>query len=429
MDSYRRVNTVKVTFDKSASRPTALDVHKWVSDTLKLTVDQVEALQLVGPENAVYLKLTSQTLFEKVLRQHEGSALTTFASGVQSTVTVSPAGFDSVNVRVFNLPLELPNDKLKQALMPYGTVHSITNESWSSGYEFRVQNGIRSVKMQVNKVIPSNIIVVGKRAYVQYFGQEPTCFVCGEPNHLKQDCPKKLTKLGTVPQQRKGLAFSDLFKKPSILPTEPIVVTPEHISPVTDMLSVADTPENKTPISVIDVQKDHDMDTSTGSVLQSAPWADEDPSAVKRQKISHKQLPPTANPVELIHTMPQHSLTIPSSEVLPIASEVSVPLSQTPEPAPAPPQLQSGLVVDISNTSLTTNELASTDSVALRVHDTLDHKDAAYVQSNTKKKYTPTTTPTSRYKSYAPGMSRPTDTTKDGASVGSLTSTAPEQNL
>lgn len=210
METYRRVNTVKVSFDRSIARPTALEIHRWVTNVLHLGADQIEALQLVGPENAVYIKLITKSLYEKVLIQHQGTSQATLAGGITTNITLEPADIDTINVRIFNLPPELPNEKIRQVLCAFGTVYQVNNETWSAGYDHRVSNGVRQVKMSISKVIPSNLTVCGKKAYVTYIGQEPTCFLCNSTSHLKQDCPTKMTHLGSVPSKRRML--SDLFK-------------------------------------------------------------------------------------------------------------------------------------------------------------------------------------------------------------------------
>lgn len=213
---YPRKNTIKAAFDKSTTRPSALDIHRWAVKQLEINVDQVEALQLIGPENAVYIKLVSQSLYEKILLQHEGTHAVTLSSGIQTTVTVSEGGGELQNVRVFNVPLEVPDEKISQALNGYGKVHKIHRERWSSGYELQVNNGIRMVRIKLAKPIPSNINISGCKAYITYPGQEQTCYNCNEISHLTKNCPNKATRLGKGTPPKQVLKVSDLFKTPTI---------------------------------------------------------------------------------------------------------------------------------------------------------------------------------------------------------------------
>lgn len=418
MDIYRRVNTVKITFDKAAQRPSALDVHKYVSGTLNVTVDQLEALQLLGPENAVYVKLISQSIYEKVLRQHEGVSQITFASGVRSTVTIGPAGFDAVQVRVFNLPMELPNDKLKQALTQYGTVYNISNETWSAGYNLRVHNGIRQVKMHVTTVIPSNILVAGKRAYVTYLGQEPTCFVCGVVGHIKQDCPSKVTRLGPAPPRRTPLLMSDLLKQ-STSGQNPTDIPPPATVPIAASLapsgiSVTPTAVPSNPPATLpppdtpsrEVSPTIPMDITVPSLTRPLTWADDEPTSLKRQKISTTAttpnltetslLPPAAslNPLADIPTRTQEAGTGEhlADDERPLSITGTLATSKTVQPS------QSLTEAPVSD--------SMTEYIESPHPGSLSAPSEASVIRSRKGKVTPNLTPTSRHRTYSSSADR-----------------------
>lgn len=369
MDLYRRVNTIKVVFEKTAQRPTALEIHQWVSNTLKLTVDHIEALQLLGPENAVYIKLISKSIYDKVLQQHEGTVQTQFASGVLSTATVGPAGYDTVQVRVFNLPIELSNDKIKQTLSQYGTVFTITNELWSTGYIFPVHNGIRQVKMNVTKVIPSNLLVAGKRAYVTYLGQEPTCFACGMSGHVKQDCKHKVTSLRPLPQRRSPLLMSDLLKSDdaihnsNTITSPPVNPTPLNSISIDTSNAVSNaSPTNNTPSVTLssDQLADTPMDESVPPLTRSTSWADDVDQAQKRQKLSDKTTPALTVPPLPPHDISEvntSSCTFADNRPLSITGQLEVQdMPQSAHPSPQP------LVID--STPPLTDPLQSVSSHA-----------------------------------------------------------------
>lgn len=216
-----RINTLKAVFDRSHAKPTALEIHEWIDRDLGIKLDQLEAIQLVGYEQAVYIKVTSKTYYEKLLREHEGDKTVKLGNGAIAIGTISAADTEIVNVRVFNVPMETPNDRISRNLTMYGKVLKVTNEQWSNGYPYPTFNGIRSVQMSITKVIPSNLMIAGHKAYVTYSGQLRSCFICNETTHLKESCPQRKFNLRGLVQQRKPLLMSDLMKEAQSAPRTP----------------------------------------------------------------------------------------------------------------------------------------------------------------------------------------------------------------
>ncbi|KAJ4433174.1 hypothetical protein ANN_15431 [Periplaneta americana] len=165
MSTIRRLNTIKVQFDSSATRPMAMDVHLWIQQTLKLNTEQVEMLQLNTQEKSLYIKVISPTIYEKLIHKHEGTTDFKYNNGEQTQVKVSKADVPSVTVRVFNLPPEVPSSLIQTVLNTYGVVHSVRQEQWSTAYPFPVNNGVRAVKMEIKKHIPGSIAIAGYNAH------------------------------------------------------------------------------------------------------------------------------------------------------------------------------------------------------------------------------------------------------------------------
>ncbi|KAJ4444451.1 hypothetical protein ANN_06243 [Periplaneta americana] len=43
-----RQHTLRATFDKEQQRPTALDVHRWIDEVLKIKDEELQTIQLVA---------------------------------------------------------------------------------------------------------------------------------------------------------------------------------------------------------------------------------------------------------------------------------------------------------------------------------------------------------------------------------------------
>jgi hypothetical protein len=184
-----RKTTIVCTFDPTAPRLNAFDVHNWIYDELRLSPADVLAIQMDGFKRSVYIKLIDQQAVTKVLLDTSGRVKCKHTTGEVSYVSLDTAGMGFKRVRVASLPVEAPDHVLKTALAPYGQVFAIKAETWPSVYKYVVTSGIRYVSMSLHKHIPSQLVVNGDRVLLSYEGQPQTCFRCGEGGHLSPTCP------------------------------------------------------------------------------------------------------------------------------------------------------------------------------------------------------------------------------------------------
>ncbi|KAJ4449876.1 hypothetical protein ANN_01282 [Periplaneta americana] len=172
----------------------------------------LQAIQLVSEQNAVYLKFTSSSVYKNYLRKHEGSTNIKLQNGEIVAVTITSGDDDMTTVRVFIIPPEVPNDRITNILMNYGKVQSIVNEKWTHNYRFAIDTGIRIVHMSVEKPIPSSLIIANYEAYVTYVGQEETCYQCGSVSHVRSHCPQRIFRQPVTVVPRQKLTFSDILQ-------------------------------------------------------------------------------------------------------------------------------------------------------------------------------------------------------------------------
>ncbi|XP_069673663.1 uncharacterized protein [Periplaneta americana] len=211
--AVKRENTLKAIFNKEETRPTAFDIHRWIEEGLRIKDTEIQVIQLVGKQNALYIKLTNKISYEHYLQQHTGSSSVKLMNGDNVTVNITPADEEVVMVRVLNIPPEVSNERIRQN---YGKVQHIENEKWSSKFRYNVYTGIRITHMVLNKVIPSSIVIAGHEAYVTYPGQELTCFSCGSTAQIRQACPNRNVKAPVTVQSRTRLTLSDLIPSSSV---------------------------------------------------------------------------------------------------------------------------------------------------------------------------------------------------------------------
>lgn len=190
--AIKRVNTLQIKFNRSQQRPQPAEIHEFVMETLKFTIDQLYGIQLNSNDNTVYVKLVSSVLFERALKQYGGAVQCNLFNGDIVEAIISDAGLEETYIRLFNLPFETTEEDIKKCLAPYGKIRAIAPEHWSKHYRVTgIYNGLRAVTMELTKPVPSFIRYEGYRVQVIYEGQPQTCHVCNQMGHLRSECPER----------------------------------------------------------------------------------------------------------------------------------------------------------------------------------------------------------------------------------------------
>jgi hypothetical protein len=178
-----RKNTVKCTLTGNQQKPSPAEIHRWIADTLKLTKDQMEAIQLETLEGAVNIKLVSRHQTDNLLMGTSGKSFLQRYDGTQIEMMLVPADLNTVTVRVFNIPLEMGNERITEALSNYGKIHDIRIKEWSTADAFPMYSCIRAIKMEVKIPVISRVYIAGYRAFITYDGQRQCCYYCNETTH------------------------------------------------------------------------------------------------------------------------------------------------------------------------------------------------------------------------------------------------------
>ena len=189
----RRVNTALFVIGGDGESPSALEFQRFLKSGLKLHCQDVEGIQREFGSQRVFVKFKTQEVCDRVVVARDGKHQHVTEEGASHDITVSHTGFGYKDVKVFNVPFELTNASVSRALEPYDRVHRVINTTYGRDYPFPVDSGIRILKMELRKNIPSfvNIGVSGVRATVVYEGQVRTCAVCNEPGYLRFYCPRR----------------------------------------------------------------------------------------------------------------------------------------------------------------------------------------------------------------------------------------------
>lgn len=191
MNQPNRKDTLKFTFDRTFVRPNSYEFERFLEEVVKITSDELVGIHFSIVSTVIYVKLITADLCERIIHSSGGSFKFKHSDGNISEVTVTHAGFGIRTVRIFELPFEVTAEQINDVVSSYGTVLSNIAERWSGAHKFPVFNGIRQLKVDLRRHIPSYIDVCGYRAIVMYEGQPKTCAGCGATGHVRAQCMQR----------------------------------------------------------------------------------------------------------------------------------------------------------------------------------------------------------------------------------------------
>ncbi len=107
------------------------------------------------------------------------------------TVRGLPISFKSISsltwVNVSRLSFGVPEEAVRLAFEPYGSIKLIKSEQYAQLY-----TGVRHLLMDICADIPARLRIAGHYCVVHYKGQKKLCFSCGKEGHTSAVCPSKL---------------------------------------------------------------------------------------------------------------------------------------------------------------------------------------------------------------------------------------------
>lgn len=109
------------------------------------------------------------------------------------------------DVKIHDLPPRMNNKLIEEWMARYGEVISIRDFKWSDKVFFKNKdNGVRIVRIRLQKAIPSYITVHNEETYITYKNQIPTCRHCGYKAHRGRGCMENKLVLA----EREGLSVN-----------------------------------------------------------------------------------------------------------------------------------------------------------------------------------------------------------------------------
>uniref|UniRef100_A0A0P6IUW4 Putative translation elongation factor ef-1 alpha/tu n=1 Tax=Aedes aegypti TaxID=7159 RepID=A0A0P6IUW4_AEDAE len=164
MTSHRR-NTLVVDFSVLPSRPVMAQVEEFIKDIIKIDMADVKNIQIHNLKSCVYIEMNDPGVAPRLQKQHYLRHWFVH-EGVNYHIPVYVDG-PTTTLRIHDLSPQLSNTVIIDHMQQYGRVLSIHNEVWKKFFP-GVPNGVRVVKMKLEKQVPSHIVVENQTTLVTY---------------------------------------------------------------------------------------------------------------------------------------------------------------------------------------------------------------------------------------------------------------------
>ena len=158
-----RSNTIVFTFDPTSQRISAFDIHEWLHVVIRIQEHNARMTQIDFIKEQVYVKLIGRDYMLFIINDTNLGGEYKHLTGEVSVLEIAIAGMDYKRIRVANLQPEVPDEKLRNSLAPFGQILDIQNEMWARTYLYTVANGIRQVTMLLTKHVLSHLAIAGQK--------------------------------------------------------------------------------------------------------------------------------------------------------------------------------------------------------------------------------------------------------------------------
>ncbi|XP_062550585.1 uncharacterized protein LOC134215401 [Armigeres subalbatus] len=193
--SHRR-NTLVVDFSVLPKRPPLDQVKEFLEEDIKIDMADVKTIQLHNLKNCVYIEMHDSGVAPRLQKQHHLKHSFEHL-GVHYYIPVYVDGPDTT-IRIHDLPPRMANKIISDHIEQYGKVISIHNEVWKNFFP-GVPNGVRVVRIRLEKTIPSHIVVDNHTTLVTYRKE------ANAPTTVTSHTPAKLNDVDTQTNSAKNV--------------------------------------------------------------------------------------------------------------------------------------------------------------------------------------------------------------------------------
>lgn len=181
-----RKNTLVIDFSVLPVRPDVAKVQQFLEHEIRLQYTDIRSIQLHHSRNCVLIEMKSKEIVARYQSDHNWKR-SMLCNNTKFRIPVY-ADCDAVTVRVHDLPPSMSHATVADHMLKYGEVISIRNEKWKH-YFPGISNGVRVLRMNLLRQIPSFITIENEITMISYIDQPKSCQRCTGPYHPGTKCP------------------------------------------------------------------------------------------------------------------------------------------------------------------------------------------------------------------------------------------------
>lgn len=181
-------------------------IYDFIADQLQLTPSDVQAIQIDLTEGKVFIELPTQQKVQEVIEEFDGRL--DFVCDNKShkvRLFVEDGGID---IKLHHLPRRMPEEWISQHMQKFGNVLNIKDEMCKSSRFPNTPSGVKIIRMQLRRAIPSYISIRGYSTYCTYDNQVQTCRHCGNIMHKGRGCAENRARL--TAEERLVVSYADI---------------------------------------------------------------------------------------------------------------------------------------------------------------------------------------------------------------------------
>lgn len=202
-------STIKVQFPEGQDKPGYSEMLKFAFE-LGLEATEIYSIyqEYTDRNRAMFIKVKNEALVQEIVGRTFEMTFK-FESGVAVKVQLSEANGNLKYVRIFNLIPEVEDEHIEKVLEEYGTIKKQVREKFPAALGVDIYTGVRGVFMEIQKPLPPYMPIGNLRAKLFYHGMTEGCFYCGGTDHVRKDCPKRITPFSRAQQQDQRQQFRE----------------------------------------------------------------------------------------------------------------------------------------------------------------------------------------------------------------------------